>query len=155
MTTMAGTCRFAEANNGARVFALCDFEDRTVLVPISVPGDMSVRGIQCSSNSHQLVLRMSYLPGSLRRILVGLTVPLGHHLGEATFVLRLTFDSGATADIAFPRELGTDKRYALLAVIMRENTTWDGRRLRIPEVFTDRPQLGETYNVPSWWKNRA
>ena len=155
MTALAGRCRFTEAANGARVFALCDFTDRAVLVPISVAGDIDVRGIRCSTDSHQLELRMNHLPRALRRITVGLTVPQGHHLGEADFALRLTLDSGNTTDITLPRTLGAQNRYALLAVLLRTGLAWDGRRLRNPEVFVDRTKLGETHTLPSWWTSRA
>jgi hypothetical protein len=157
MTALAGRCRFTEATNGARIFALCDFTDRTVLVPISVAGNLDVRGIKCSADSQQLELRMSHLPATLQRIFVGLTSPRGHHLGEADsdFALRLTVDSGITTDILLPRALGAQNRYALLAILRRTGATWDGRRLREPQVFADRTKLGEAHKLPSWWTSRA
>lgn len=155
MTTLAGTCRFTEANNATRVFALCDFSDRTVLVPVSVPGDIDVRGIKSAADSHRLELRMGHLPANLRRIFVGLTTPLHHHLGEADFALRLTNDSGHTTDIPLARALGNQNRYALMTILLRTGATWDGRRLRQPQVFPDRATLAETHSVPSWWTRRA
>ena len=155
MTTMAGVCRFTEINDRARVFALCDLQDRTQLVPISVAGEQSVRGIKCTRESHLLELRMSYLPTALRRIFIGLSVPIGHHLGEADFGLRVTFDSNGYHDIPLPRAQGEGDRYALIAILRRQGVAWDGRRLRAPETYVDRPALAEVHNVPSWWRGRA
>lgn len=155
MTTLAGRCRFTEATNGARVFALCDFKDRTILVPVAVAGDVDVRGISCSSDSHQLELQMGRLPKGLQRIIVGLSVPRGHHLGAADLALRLTVDSGNTTDIPLPSAMGGQNRYALLAVILRTGPGWDGRRLREPRIFADRAKLGEAYKLPVWWTSRA
>ncbi len=155
MTALAGTCRFAEKNNRTRVFALCDLSDRTTLVPISVPGDINVRGIRCSSDSLELELRMGRLAATLRRIMVGLTVPRNHRLGEDDFALRLTFDSGAKTELALARTLGANNRYAILTVLERRGAAWEGRRLVVPQVFPDRTKLGETFKLPSWWTTHA
>jgi hypothetical protein len=155
MTTLAGICRFTEANDRARVFALCDLDDRALLVPISASGEQSVRGIKCTRESHLLELRMSYLPAALTRIFVGISVPTRHRLGEADFVLRLSFDSNGHTDIALPRALGADNRYAILALLLHKGAVWDGRRLREPEVYADRPSLAAAHPVPTWWSNRA
>ncbi len=152
MVFVARTCSFQERRSrpAARVFVLCDFGE-TQLKPISLPGHRSVNGIISWREGRQLILRLNVLSTELRRILVGLYLPIGNDFNEEDFRLQLTFDDGSNRTMHPAIENGAGKRYALLATVVRSSTQWNANRFDPPKLFASKNDLSQAHPVPTWW----
>lgn len=155
MVVMAGLCEFTEANNRARIFALCQLQDDPVLVPVSAAGETTIRGVRSTQESHKLQVRIDNLPGGLVRAYIGLSVPGNHDLTEGSFVLNAKIGSAAAQQLVLPRPQIAGNRYALMAVMVRSGGRWGLARLpQGPEYYADRTALSVVHPTPSWWSRR-
>jgi hypothetical protein len=155
MTLMAGHCNFTEVDGNARVFALCELKGSTTLVPVSMPGETSVRGIRSSDEGRRLLVQVGRLHRTLTRVYIGMSVPRNHDLMDVQLALRLTFDAGNHTDLPLARRGVRGNRYAIMAIMTVSGIEWNIGRMQPAELFTDRITLSELHSVPSWWSSRA
>ena len=158
MAVVAGTCEFSEANGRARVFALCELQDKPVLTPVSMAGETSIRGMRCIDRERRLVFHMSRLPSTMIRAYIGLRINRNLDLSRGgPYSLNLKLDSGEVKSMSLqapPPDLGN--RYALMAVMTRTGDDWNvGRLVAGTEFYVDRPALSAVRPVPPWWTRHA
>lgn len=153
MTRIAGTCTLKEEHGlPARVFALCDI-GRSQFVPVSQPGHQQIAGVESMHEGRELMIRLQALPGTLRRLAVGLyLLPGTGDLARQDYRLRLAMDERHL--LVVPRTRLDDaggQKFVILGLAQLRPGGWEFGALQSPRLFPDKMTLSQTYPVSAWW----